>query len=501
MADISSESETKTMPSATQDLLPQPSSAVTLPAGPGGGGFLDRTLRSAWQAIAGVARGKSVEIRPDLPDADVVRLKEQILACLELRGGEVSARARAAALGQTYLSLNSDGRRRFLNVLASETQLNPAPIDKAVVALGDASDQLSRQRAERALRAALRSPRLTLYRRFTSLPQGVKFLVDLRADVLEFRGADPSLDVLDDELMSQLVSWFDIGFLELRRIEWNSPASLLEKLIEYEAVHRISGWDDLKNRLGTDRRCFAFFHPRMPEEPLIFVWVALVKGLSDNIQVLLDTSAPVLEADTADAAIFYSISNAQAGLRGISFGDFLIKRVVDLLAEEFANLNTFSTLSPVPLFSRFLKEVFDDAITTEIFTATERKSLGSLQSALGDAETLKGLLYEPGWEKNPEIADGLKAPLLRLCATYLSQEKRGDIFARDPVAHFHLSNGARIERLNWLADTSGNGVRQSSGVMVNYLYKLNEIEANHESYKGEGKITMSSSVQSLLKKR
>lgn len=500
MADTPSETASETTLSAMEEQVhTSPDSPATDEERRGG--FLDRTLRGAWRTIAGVARGKTEEVRPELPDTDLARLKCQILECLEVRGGEVSARARAAALGETYLSLNPEGRRRFLGVLASEITLDPELIQKAISELNEAPDQQARRRAERALRVALRSPRVTLYRRFTSLPQGVKFLVDLRADLLEFCREDPTLDVLEDELKSQLVSWFDIGFLELRRIEWNSPAALLEKLIEYEAVHRISGWDDLKNRLGTDRRCFAFFHPRMPEEPLIFVWVALVKGMSDNIQVLLDTSAPVIEPESADAAIFYSISNAQAGLKGISFGDFLIKRVVDLLASEFRSLKTFSTLSPLPLFSRWLYKTLDEGVGAEFLSATERKYLGPLRSGLGDGETLRGLLYEPGWERITEISTALEAPLLRLSAAYLVNDRRGEAFAADPVAHFHLSNGARIERLNWLADTSGNGIRQSCGIMVNYVYKLSEIESNHESYKGEGKIKLSSAVRGLVKKR
>ena len=255
-----------------------------------------------------------------------------------------------------------------------------------------------------------------------------------------------------------------------------------------------------KNRLGTDRRCFAFFHPRMPDEPLIFVWVALVKGMSDNIQVLLDTSAPVLEADSADAAIFYSISNAQAGLKGISFGDFLIKRVVDLLTAEFPSLTTFSTLSPAPLFSRWLTKKLNEGAVEDLLSVSERKALGPLRSGLGDAETLRALLYEPGWEQKPALSELLKAPLLRLCATYLLKEKCGEVFAGDPVAHFHLSNGARIESLNWLADTSGKGIRESNGIMVNYLYKLNEIETNHGNYKGEGKIKVSPAVRGLVNK-
>ena len=248
--------------------------------------FLHRTLRGAWRAIAGVARGKSADIAPELPPGNIPRLRKQIRECVEVRGGEVSTRARAAALGATYLSLTRDGRRRFLQVLADETEIEPGPVKEAISGLEAATDRHSRQRAERVLRVALRSPRITLYRRFTALPQGVKYLVDLRADLLGFRREEASLDVregspfdvLEDELKSLLTSWFDVGFLKLKRIEWDSPASLLEKLIDYEAVHQIQGWDDLKNRLRTDRRCFAFFHPRMPDEPLIFVWVALVKG-------------------------------------------------------------------------------------------------------------------------------------------------------------------------------------------------------------------------------
>ena len=466
--------------------------------------FLNRTLRGAWRAIAGVARGKSAEFAPELPAENIPRLKKQIRECVEVRGGEVSTRARAAALGATYLSLSSEGRRRFLNVLAAETQIEPGPVKEAISALDDATDRQARQHAERVLRVALRSPRITLYRRFTALPQGVKYLVDLRADLLTFGREDSSFDVLEDELKSLLTSWFDVGFLELNRLEWNSPASLLEKLVDYEAVHQIQGWDDLKNRLRTDRRCFAFFHPRMPDEPLIFVWVALVKGASDNIQTLLDTSAPLLEADAAETAVFYSISNAQAGLKGISFGDFLIKRVVDVLAGEFRNLKRFSTLSPIPSFSRWLNERLDEDHKTTLLSTSERKALGLRPSGRDDADALRALLQDPIWQRDPERSRALKAPLLRLCATYLLKGKRdngkGDnMFASDSVAHFHLSNGARIDRLNWLADTSANGMRRYQGVMVNYRYELSQIEQNHERYKSEGVITASSVVRSLAR--
>jgi malonyl-CoA decarboxylase len=467
------------------------------------GSFLDRTLRGAWRAIAGMARGKPPgEVHPDLPDADSRRIAEQMRECLEARGGEVSARARAAGLGRTYLSLNREGRRRFLGVLAREITLDAGPVDAAIEARRSARSAEERQRAERALREAVRPPRYTLYTQFTALPEGVKFLVDLRAEMLQFRReGDSVLDVAEAELKSLLTSWFDVGFLELTRMEWDSSAAVLEKLIEYEAVHEISSWDDLKNRLRADRRCFAFFHPRMPNEPLIFVWVALADGMSDNIQLLLDTEAPMLAPETADTAVFYSISNTQSGLAGIGFGDFLIKRVAELLASEFKGLKIFATLSPVPGFRRWLEGYLESPADTELISASERKKLGPLWSGLSGAETLKALLNEPEWHLKPEIQQALEGPLSRLCARYLLEAKRADGFARDPVAHFHLSNGARVERLNWLGDTSDNGLAQSGGIMVNYRYELDEIEANHEAYKGAGEIRTSSTVRSLLRSK
>ena len=463
--------------------------------------FLDRTLRGAWRAIAGVAR-KSDVIRPELPDEDIESLQTQIRDCLEARGGEVSARARAANLGRTYLALNADGRQRFLGVLARSVNVEPQPVDDAIQTLQQAGDEGERRRAERGLREALRPPRFVLFKQFTTLPEGVKFLVDLRAEMLQFRQQDSALDIPEAELKSLLESWFDIGFLELSRIEWDSPALLLEKLIEYEAVHRIEGWDDLKNRLASDRRCFAFFHPRMPNEPLIFVEVALVNGMADNIQDVLDTEAMAIDPNDADTAIFYSISNAQKGLAGISFGDFLIKRVVDLLAAEFKGLKTFATLSPIPGFRDWLEtelRAVDAETESELFTSGERKRLATFAPQLGDAATVLELLGEPTWHEQEEVREALHGPLMRLSARYLLSEKRGT-FARNPVAHFHLSNGARIERLNWLADNSDNGLGQSAGIMVNYLYKLNEIESNHEHYRGAGKIKASTVVKNLLKR-
>ena len=464
--------------------------------------FLDRTLKGAWRAIAGVARGMTNgELAPELPESDVARLKVQIHECLEAKGGEVTARARAANLGRTYLSLNPQGRRKFLGVLAREVHVDRDRVESAVADWQRAGTDDEKQHAERRLRVALRTPRFTLYKQFTALPDGVKFLVDLRAEVLEFRKQDELLGVLEAELKSLLLSWFDLGFLELQRIEWDSPASVLEKLIEYEAVHRIHDWEDMKNRLESDRRCFGFFHPGMPNEPLIFVEVALVSGMADNVQSLLDTSAPIIDPDTADAAIFYSISNAQKGLAGISFGDFLIKRVVDLLAGEFKGLKTFATLSPVPGFRRWLMAKLDalqdDA---DLLTPAESKKLAALVP--DDAEhnnALRLALETEGWHNNADMAAALEAPLTRLCAQYLVNDKRDTGFASNPVAHFHLSNGARVERLNWLADSSDNGLSSSAGMMVNYLYRRADIEKNHEAYKGNGSVVSSSAVKALAK--
>ena len=467
--------------------------------------LLNRTmqnLREAWREVADWGGGLlPAAPSPHLPEKDIDGLKAQMRNCLEARGGEVSARARAAHLGRIYLALEPKGRKRFLQLLATEFDIDRKAVDRAVAKLQQAGDNAEeRAKAERTLRQALQPPRLRLLTQLNALPEGFHFLVDLRTELLAWRKADPALAALERDLLSLLISWFDVGFLELRRITWDSPASLLEKLFAYEAVHPIKDWGDLKNRLSADRRCFAFFHPRMADEPLIIVQVALVHGISDNVQTLLDESAPVLDPTEADTAIFYSISNAQEGLGGISFGNFLIKRVVDELAGEFKNLKTFATLSPIPGFRAWLDRKLSEPGTdmeAEWLTPNDRKALAARTG--NEPASLKTLLQTPDWFKKPELAKALKPALPRLCASYLAKEKREGGVAYDRVAHFHLSNGARIERLNWLADTSENGLRQSAGMMVNYLYKLNDIEANHEAYRGEGKVMTSSAIRALLK--
>ncbi|HEX3863412.1 MAG TPA: malonyl-CoA decarboxylase [Stellaceae bacterium] len=466
-------------------------------------GVVDRALanlRGAWREIALSARGVlSSALRPDLPEDDLARLREQMLSCLDRRASEVTARARAAELGRSYLALTAAGRERFLRLLAAEFAADPAAVDACCSAVLEAHDAAERATAERGLRAALTPQRVTLLRQFNALPEGVKFLVDRRAELIALAAGDPTLRGLADDLRELLTHWFDIGFLELHKITWDSPASLLEKLMAYEAVHEIRGWTDLKNRLEADRRCFAFFHPRMPDEPLIFVEVALVTGIAGNVHALLDEAAPIGNPQTADTAIFYSISNCQRGLAGISFGDFLIKRVVDALATELPRLKTYSTLSPVPGLRAWLKT---EAETGGLLLASEARAVETLRAGSDDDDTdaiLLRLLDQPGWHDDARIVAVVREPLLRLCARYLLLERAASGRALDPVAHFHLSNGARVEQLNWLGDVSPKGIQQSAGIMVNYLYRLGDIEANHEAYRGEGKVAAASAVRSLAR--
>ena len=476
----------------------------TAAAKPAGNHFLGRTLQSlrdAWRDLTEQARGMvgaAPAIRADLPSEDLAKVRQQMQDCLDGRGGEVSARARAAELGHTYLGLNSAGRQRFLKLLAGDFDLDR---DKAVFVAQSfiaAGDEAQRREAAQRLRVALEAPRVKLLTQFNALRDGIKFLVDLRADILRWAKKDSALLSLESDLKHLLSGWFDIGFLELQRITWDSPAALLERLSVYEAVHAVRGWEDLKNRLDSDRRCFAFFHPRMPNEPLIFVEVALVNGLAFNIQALLDEKAPLGDPRKADTAIFYSISNAQKGLIGISFGGFLIKRVVDQLSAEFPQLGQFATLSPIPGFSTWLESRMAQPDLSATLRAAERKALGAALGVAPRDVSLKAILADPAWLKSAAIADAMSAPMLRLVAAYLLTAKRENGKALDSVAHFHLSNGARVERINWLADSSGRGIRQSFGMMVNYLYRTADIEANHEAYTGAGEVTASAAVRGLI---
>jgi malonyl-CoA decarboxylase len=451
-------------------------------------GLLDRAIKritEVWRDMASSVTGE--------PDET---LEAQMQACLAGRGGEVSARNRAAKLAQTYLSQDEAGRAAFLRTLAGFDS-DPDAVAAAYAKVQSAADPAERATAKAALRRALEPPRLKLLTQFTSIPDGRKFLVDLRGSLLKVRGTDKLLTALDADLRGLLAAWFDIGFLELQRIDWNSSAALLEKLVDYEAVHAIRSWRDLKNRLDSDRRCYAFFHPRMPREPLIFVEVALVKGLAGSVQALLDEKAPVQDPSQADAAIFYSISNCQAGLAGISFGNFLIKRVVEELSGEFRNLKTFATLSPIPGFRRWLDPLLakDDP---KLLSDDESASLASAFPAETGCMALAGILGKRHWWRDDALRKTAEPVLVRLAARYLIAEANG-MRARDPVAHFHLSNGARVERLNMVGDTSDKGAKESATLMVNYLYDPAKIEDWHEDYAGEGKRNASTAVRKLAR--
>ncbi|MGH8734327.1 MAG: malonyl-CoA decarboxylase, partial [Burkholderiales bacterium] len=341
--------------------------------------------------------------------------------------------------------------------VASAYQVDPSP------------DNLAR------LQASVESPRQELFRRLNMAPGGTAALVELRKEVLKNLKPKPQWRAIDVDLLHLLRSWFNRGFLRLERIDWRTSAIVLEKLIQYEAVHAIQGWRDLRRRLEADRRCFAFFHPQLPDEPIIFIEVALTRNMSAHIQPLLDIASPVTPANV-DCAMFYSITNCQEGLRGISFGNLLIKQVAEELKREFPHLRRFATLSPIPGFRRWL----------------DRKRVEKPKELAPLAR-----LDEPEWHLG-EVSDALQRTLLRLCAYYLVQAKQGDE-PLDPVARFHLGNGAALERLNWMADTSQAGMARSAGLMVNYLYRLNEVERNQERYWHEKLIAASPQVEKLAR--
>jgi malonyl-CoA decarboxylase len=400
---------------------------------------------------------------PAVPTAlDFERLREEIADCINGRGGDVATRARAAAVGSRYTAFPKAAKLRFLEML-SAFDVDRGAVDGALAAV-TADDVVVRRAAERRLRIALIPARVRMLRAFNGPSGGVKFLVEMRADLLEILKATPGLQPLDDDLKELLASWFDVGFLVMRRITWDAPASLLEKLGRYEAVHEVRGWSDLKNRLDADRRCFAFMHPAMPDEPIIFVEVALTLEMTSGMVPLLDQKAPVTDPRLATTAVFYSISNCQRGLDGIGFGNALIKRVVHGLAAEFPHLRTFVTLSPIPRFREWVE------LKSEVKWA---------------------------WSRDMATASMLREPLMQLCAHYLLEAKRGTR-AFDPVAHFHLSNGARLERLNWLADTSVKGMRESGGIMANYLYRLDQIDDNAAAYASDGRVTAGQAVSALI---
>jgi len=404
---------------------------------------------------------------------------KQLAAALLSERGEASGAQVARELHHVLRALDADDRHSFQRYLATEFQ----PDRTALQAAAERYLADSTAEAAAALAQAADPPRQELLRRMNMAPGGTGALIAMRSEITAHLRDEPKLKLLDADLKHLFASWFNRGFLELRRIDWQSPAAVLEKLIAYEAVHEIKGWDDLQRRLASDRRCFAFFHPALPGEPLIFVEVALVQGLATAMPPLLaqetDEEAAQAQAARADTAIFYSISNCQDGLRGISFGNFLIKQVVEELQTEFPQLKRFSTLSPVPGFRRWLMQ---------------RLAEGS------DPDT--ALLPEPelerdGWWHDLPQSEKLRPALMRLCALYLTRQPSPGCRV-DPVARFHLGNGARLERINWLGNAAPRAIQESFGIMVNYLYDHDSIEDNHEAFVRDGTIARSPDVDALI---
>jgi malonyl-CoA decarboxylase len=391
--------------------------------------------------------------------------------------GEASGALLARELHGVLRTLDAGERHGFQRYLATEFQPDTAALRIAAERyLADTTAE-----AAAALAQAADPPRQELLRRMNMAPGGTGTLIAMRSEITAHLRHEPELKLLDADLKHLFASWFNCGFLELRRIDWQSPAAVLEKLIAYEAVHAIKGWDDLRRRLAPDRRCFAFFHPALPGEPLIFVEVALVEGLATSMPPLLsqdvEEDTARAQATGADAAIFYSISNCQDGLRGVSFGNFLIKQVVEELRAEFPQLERFSTLSPAPGFRRWLTQQL-------------------AEESNPDAALLPKFARDDWWD-DPEQSEPLRAALMRLCATYLTRPPSpGNRI--DPVARFHLGNGARLERINWLGNTELRAIQESFGIMVNYLYDHDSIENNHEAFVRGGAIVRSPEVDALM---
>jgi malonyl-CoA decarboxylase len=415
--------------------------------------------------------------RSAIPQVDLAALGELLLS----RRGEASGVALAQALLASYAAASAAERLLFLRALAERFGPDRRTVELAIEAFraADGPDAIS------DLHLAAEPRRQELFRRLNLAPGGTVALVRMRENVIENIRDNGDLRAVDSDFVHLFSSWFNRGFLVLRPIDWTTPANILEKIIRYEAVHAIQDWDDLRNRLEPeDRRCYGFFHPQMVDEPLIFVEVALTREIPEAVAPLLDLSRTPIAASEATTAVFYSISNTQKGLGGVSFGNFLIKQVVENLKRELPNLRTFVTLSPVPGFAAWLSR--------------ERKMEPST-CLDGRAKEVLRELDEPGWHADEDRAERVRDVLLQAAAYYFLKAKTASGRPVDPVARFHLGNGARLERLNALGDVSPKGLEQSYGLMVNYLYALDEIETNHEAFAEKGVVAASNAVKKTLR--
>ena len=425
------------------------------------------SVRSSRERLNATLRHKEEALSPRV----LRRTLTELQAIVDPSVSEVEGGKRARGVAQWYSKATPEQRQDCWLLMSEQFAPDATKVRAAREQYEAAVGTPDEGVAEIRMRKALVSPRTRLLQRFAVFPEGMRFLVDLRQELMPALKSNKRLLALEAELENLFTTWFDVAFLELRRISWDSPASLVEKLIKYEAVHDIKSWGDVKNRLDSDRRCYGFFHPRLPDEPLIFVEVAFMNEIANSISPLLDESAEAVDLSKATTAIFYSISNTQPGLKGVSFGDSLIKRVVETLRSDFPKLKTFATLSPIPGFRGWLNKN-----ASRMLEATPEKLKSQLGRAVGfepaSAEHVLSAL-----DLMPTLPEKsvLRQWLLGCAAHYLGKELIEERPA-DPVARFHLGNGARVEHIHWAADMSGKGVKQSFGLMVNYLYDLRKLD-------------------------
>ncbi|MFI5012211.1 MAG: malonyl-CoA decarboxylase [Hyphomicrobiales bacterium] len=434
--------------------------------------------------LASIAdRGRSI-LRPRRgprraeSESDLAGLCEALLS----GRGEASGVALASAILGGYEALGPEARQAFLRRLVDEFGCDHQRLRLAI----NAYRADPTPKAVLDLHFAAEPRRQELIRRLNLAPGGTAALVRMREELLQALKDDPELDRVDADFVHLFSSWFNPGFLVLRPIDWSTPANILEKIIRYEAVHEIGTFEGLRDRLEPmDRRCFAFFHPQLVDEPLIFVEVALMAAIPGAIGELLAEDRVPIAPEEATTAVFYSISNCQEGLRGISFGNFLIKQVVEELKRDLPRLSSFVTLSPAPGFAHWL-------------AGERRLEKGSI--LLERDRAALTVLDQPDWPKTDFPAKELREGLLAAAAHYYLEAKSPSGRPLDPVARFHLGNGARLERLNWPGDMSQRGLREAHGLMVNYLYKLDDIEANHEAFAARNEVVASGQVRRLLRK-
>jgi malonyl-CoA decarboxylase len=427
-------------------------------------------MSSVFNSIKGM-RDKALQLK-----RDGLKARKLIDACQQLLSerGEASGVSRAQETLAMYATLTREEQLTFFQVLKTEFAPDPTRVLAAASAYAKSPD--SRNLA--ALTRSAEPPRQELLRRLNRAPGGTRAIVSMRERLLEVMSKDPELRQVDDDFQHLLSSWFNPGFLHVERVDWQTPANLLEQLIHHEAVHAIRGWNDLRRRLQADRRCFGFFHPALPDEPLIFVEVALLSQMPAAIAPLIDIDSTPSAGTGFHTAAFYSISNCQPGLRGVSLGNFLIKQVAGLLAAEFPRLRQFCTLSPIPGFRDWLRRTLATPDQMAGMRDSVRASFERVQRGFGPV--LDRSVAE--LRAAERIREKLAPDLERLCAAYLLGAGEADGMTRDPVARFHLNNGARLDRINAGGDLSDKGLRQSLGFMVNYVYDLKSIERNHEKF-------------------